>query len=269
VTELLAQLAAHWDAIAALLQKRYQPRPDLTASILNLCTFAAENGLQAVSPSAAPGREDTHLAAGNPINLTSKPESIALLEQRVQQAESEAAAKGSELHQLRQQCEQQAGQIAALLAKSESIHTLQTEIHELASRVADQLVRQDRYYELIARVRNVVRDLLPDGATVLVTSKGDDQLISFGSQRGWHFPQTAEGEYAAAHPGDSAEAIAALEQMRSKGAEYLLIPQTAFWWLETYAEFRTHLESHYRLLLRRENTCVLFCLTNPRHPDQL
>ena len=44
------------------------------------------------------------------------------------------------------------------------------------------------------------------GATVAVISKGDDQLLRLGDQRGWHFPQIQDGRYANVYPADSTEA---------------------------------------------------------------
>ena len=46
-----------------------------------------------------------------------------------------------------------------------------------------------------------------------------------------------------------------------KGAEFLLLPPTAFWWLEHYQEFRQHLEDRYRALLPSScETCKIFAL---------
>ncbi|MEX0790665.1 MAG: hypothetical protein WD178_07820, partial [Actinomycetota bacterium] len=44
---------------------------------------------------------------------------------------------------------------------------------------------------------------------------------------------------------DGAEAVAHLEQVRGRGASWLVIPRPAFWWLEHYQEFSRHLESTY------------------------
>ncbi len=49
-----------------------------------------------------------------------------------------------------------------------------------------------------------------------------------------HFPQDASGGYAGHHPHDSATAIAELEELRRRGAEYLVLPATARWWLDFY-----------------------------------
>jgi hypothetical protein len=94
-----------------------------------------------------------------------------------------------------------------------------------------------RYRAAIAGISDAVRFLIPDGATVLVISKGDqDLLLSLGNRRAWHFPQSENGGYAGYYPRDSASAIAHLQSLIAKGGEFLLVPNTAFWWLEHYRE---------------------------------
>jgi glycosyltransferase involved in cell wall biosynthesis len=76
--------------------------------------------------------------------------------------------------------------------------------------------------------------------------------------------------YAGYYPRGSCEAIAQLEGLRAKGAQYLLFPQTAFWWLEHYPEFARHLENRYRLIVRPKDTedaCMIFDLCHPLPQD--
>jgi len=116
------------------------------------------------------------------------------------------------------------------------------------------------YQELVERVREVACASIPVGGTVLVVSKGDDELLRLDGRRAWHFPRDATGVYAGYHPADSAEAVHHLEQQRAAGAEYLLIPHTAFWWLEHYAGFREHLESSCHLVAEHTGTCLIYAL---------
>jgi tetratricopeptide (TPR) repeat protein len=120
--------------------------------------------------------------------------------------------------------------------------------------------RQTAYQELIFRIRNNVVSTLPQGAGVVVVSKGDPELIKLGMVRASHFPQNDRGAYAGHYPSDSAAAIDHLEQLRRAGAEYLLLPNTAFWWLEFYAGFRRHLESCYATTNPDDRSCVIFDL---------
>ncbi len=123
-----------------------------------------------------------------------------------------------------------------------------------------QLRKRVYYQRLIQRIREVVHTALPSEATVIVVSRGDEELLKLEGRRGWHFPQTEEGVYAGDHPASSAEAIAHLEELRAKGAEFLLFPETAFWWLEHYEEFKQHLDSRYRCI-RSGEACVIYELS--------
>jgi hypothetical protein len=120
-----------------------------------------------------------------------------------------------------------------------------------------------RYKGLLTRVRKVVDATLPPHATVIVVSRGDDELLNLYGRRGWHFPQTEDGTYAGYYPAASTAAIAQLEALRSKGAEFLLFPDTSLWWLEHYPEFGRHLQSRYREVARREGTCLIYELNEP------
>lgn len=125
----------------------------------------------------------------------------------------------------------------------------------LANRRSDVV----EYDELKRRVREIVANRVPPGL-VLVASKGDDELLAFDDRRGAHFPQDPRGGYAGHHPRDSAEATKHLEQLRDKGARFLLIPSTAFWWFSHYEEFGERLERDYPVVAREDDTCIVFAL---------
>ncbi len=118
---------------------------------------------------------------------------------------------------------------------------------------------QGPYPELIRRIRQVVRDVVPADATLLVVSRGDGELLDLYGRRAWHFPRGQKGVYAGYNPGDSTAAIAHLEALRSRGGAYLLFPATALWWLDHYGTFRTYLERQYHLV-HRDDACCLFAL---------
>lgn len=100
------------------------------------------------------------------------------------------------------------------------------------------------YQELAGHLRQAVERVVPAGSTVMVISKGDDRLLELGAARGWHLPQTEQGTYAGYHPADSEAAIAQVQAMHERGADYLLIPQPSFWWLNYYGEFANNLEQY-------------------------
>src|SRR5205823_7634408 len=93
---------------------------------------------------------------------------------------------------------------------------------------------RSQYERMTKEVRSVLESTLPAGSRVLVVSKGDDSLVRLERHEGWHFPQDERGIYAGHHPGDSGEAIAEIERMRGRGADYLVFPTTSMWWLEHY-----------------------------------
>jgi len=119
----------------------------------------------------------------------------------------------------------------------------------------------EEYESLIERVRDTANSVIPRNATVLVVSRGDEELLHIGPRRGLHFPQDEFGRYPGYHPEDSETAIALLENMRARGAEYFLLPNTSFWWLDYYEALREHLEGNYSQVLSTDD-CALFELTS-------
>jgi GT2 family glycosyltransferase len=118
--------------------------------------------------------------------------------------------------------------------------------------------QSDRYGELTDRVRLAVVHTVPVGATVLIVSRGDEQLLRIDGRRAWHFPRDDAGGYAGHHPADSAEAVARLEAQRAAGAEYIVFPATGMWWLEHYEGFRRHLDDGYTRIFSDPASCVIF-----------
>ena len=115
------------------------------------------------------------------------------------------------------------------------------------------------YQQLVRRIREVVRTALPAEATIIVVSKGDNELLELDGKRVWHFPQNEEGVYAGYHPSDSAEAIAHLEELRAKGGDSCSSPvRRSGGWRST--RFGQHLEDHYRRV-RNEEICIIFELS--------
>ena len=116
------------------------------------------------------------------------------------------------------------------------------------------------YQTLVSQVRQAVELTTPVDSTVLVVSKGDEDLLTLAGRMAWHFPMTDDGRYAGHHPGNSSEAIGLLERLREKGGQFLVIPAPMFWWLEYYAEFAAHLARHYSCT-EREGICLVYRLT--------
>lgn len=122
---------------------------------------------------------------------------------------------------------------------------------------------QARYRHLVLQVRKLVHAYVPQDATLLIVNKGDEDLLRLYGRTAWHFPQGKNGVYAGHYPATSAEAIAHLEELRTRGADFLVFPNTAFWWLEHYTDLNQHLKRTYRLIHRTDNTCLIFALRQP------
>jgi hypothetical protein len=117
------------------------------------------------------------------------------------------------------------------------------------------------YHKMIDRIRHLVAHAIPADAQIAVVSRGDDELLTLNEQRGWHFPQAPNGQYAGYHPANSADAIRHLQTVKEKGAVWLVFPKTGFWWFDYYPEFRQHLERKYPDPIRDLKSCVIYALT--------
>jgi GT2 family glycosyltransferase len=120
---------------------------------------------------------------------------------------------------------------------------------------------KESYRQLTERIKESVASTLPPNATVIVISRGDDELLNLGERPAWHFPQMEDGVYAGFNPSDSEEIIAHLEALRERGGEFLLIPQTSLWWLDHYTEFARYLDTRHHEILNSDETCKIIALT--------
>jgi radical SAM protein with 4Fe4S-binding SPASM domain len=120
-------------------------------------------------------------------------------------------------------------------------------------------IERERYQELVERIRQMVRAAVPPDATVAVVSKGDEQLRDLECGEAWHFPASPDGSWIGYHPPDGAWAIEQLELARARGADYLLLPATAFWWLDQYPEFARHMADKYPQILE-DDSCAIYAV---------
>jgi hypothetical protein len=129
--------------------------------------------------------------------------------------------------------------------------------------------RRDKpaYRELVERVRRFVHEAVPPGATVAVISKGDVDLLNLEGREACHFPEGECGTYAGHYPANSDACIAELERLRSRGAEFLVIPATARWWLQHYTQFGEYLRTRYRTLGDEQSPATIVALSPRRIPE--
>jgi GT2 family glycosyltransferase len=118
------------------------------------------------------------------------------------------------------------------------------------------------YRQLVERFRGEVDEVVPTGSSVLVVSRGDRALLELAGRDARHFPQDDEGGYLGHHPADSEDAVARLESLRAAGVDYLVLPATAYWWLDHYTGFAEHLRGHYAATER--DACTIFSLAADR-----
>jgi hypothetical protein len=105
---------------------------------------------------------------------------------------------------------------------------------------------------LLAAIPNPVPAAEEPGTTNITWSTGD------GSE-GQVYVSSA-GVYLGRDPSNSDESWASLEFAKANGAQYLLIPAKSFWWLDQYQEFRERVETRYPVVVRDEDTCIIFDL---------
>lgn len=194
---------------------------------------------------------------------------------------NDSKPRGGKIEDLREGLEEQRRDLDALASRVDSVlrgeDWIQAKLYDL-NRSLSALVQalpdgrsgsessptvagagEPAYSDCVRRVREAVRKVLPPDATVIVVTKGDEDLLDLYGRRAWHFPQSADGEYPWYYPSDGPAVIAHLEALRVQGGHYLLFPEPALWWLEQYPRFSEHLHRHYRVMLRDE-ACVIFAL---------
>ena len=165
----------------------------------------------------------------------------------------------------------------ALIAKRGELQELRRNLAERSSIPAELsslgAYRPTAYFDYLTlkeQLRQTVRACVPSQETLVVVSKGDEDLLRLHEGPTWHFPQGADGEYAGYYPADSTDAIRHLDSLHAQGGRFLLFPRTAFWWLEHYAGFADHLAREHRLVYG-DRACRIFELigTSPTQVEAL
>ena len=127
------------------------------------------------------------------------------------------------------------------------------------SRAAGATAVLPDYRRTLDELRLAAASCIPQGSTVAVASRGDEEALQLHGLRAWHFPRTADGAWSAQYPGDGAEAVAQLVAVQGQGAQFLILPWAAFWWLDSYPALAAHLD-RYATIVRRDAACVIYQL---------
>jgi hypothetical protein len=120
-------------------------------------------------------------------------------------------------------------------------------------------ISAEAYQQILERTREAVKAAVPAESTVMVISRGDEELLKLEDRTAWHFPRLQDGKYAGHHPVDSRAALAHLDEWRTRGAQYLVLPATGFWWLEYYSDFAANLRRGHGVAFQDES-CIIFRL---------
>jgi GT2 family glycosyltransferase len=139
-------------------------------------------------------------------------------------------------------------------------HRIEAEIRTLQTTAGDGRGEGSAlgYRYEVEGVRDAIAEAAPPGSVVLVVSRGDRELLRLEERTGWHFPQAEDGRYSGHHPADSEEAIAQLEELRGRGAEYLVFPPAAGWWLDHYGRLSAYLDERFERI--DDDGCAIFRL---------
>jgi GT2 family glycosyltransferase len=107
--------------------------------------------------------------------------------------------------------------------------------HKWQTKWVPRSPREDPHYDSVrAELAASLRSLTPEGSTVAVATRGDDQLLAIPGRTIWHFPRNRSGEYAGYYPRDGAEAIAWVQALQADGCTHIVFPAPASWWLDHY-----------------------------------
>jgi hypothetical protein len=124
---------------------------------------------------------------------------------------------------------------------------------------AGNCAHDEKYHQLLNNIRARICSTTPAGATILIATENEEQLLQLQNHRAWHFLRGSDGSYAGHHPATDAEAITQLELLRSQGADFLVLPSFSWWWLDYYPEFRRHLEQRSQRICVDED-CMIYSL---------
>lgn len=159
---------------------------------------------------------------------------------------STAATRGREFDYFRES-RTTAGHLASKLSGSRFVE-----------RLAKKVVRDPAWQSAARHAARILRHVTPADARVAVIDKWDPTILHLSRRHGCHFPDLKllqEG-----YPATSERAIEHLEALRRRGVSHLVLPSSAFWWLQHYAGFRDHLQTFYPRIWD-DQQCVIFSLS--------
>jgi SAM-dependent methyltransferase len=110
-------------------------------------------------------------------------------------------------------------------------------------------------------VARAVRFTVPFWATTAVMTNDDAELPDLEERPTWKFDVGGEETDIG-----SAAAGACVERMKADGCAYLVIPSSAYWWLDAKPDFRRYLEDDFRRVKADDDACLIYALQDEEEP---
>jgi 4-amino-4-deoxy-L-arabinose transferase-like glycosyltransferase len=107
---------------------------------------------------------------------------------------------------------------------------------------------QPLYRPAAASLRDLgleLEEATTSSSLIIAATDGDPTVFYYAHRKGWHF--LGDGVYDG-NPLDSAQIIANLEKLRSRGATHLVFYAGTQWWLDYYKEFAEHVSTNATLV---------------------
>lgn len=115
----------------------------------------------------------------------------------------------------------------------------------------------------INAVHKLVQSLTPPKSTLLVFDDGDSEFINFRDRDILHFrPRRDDSSRRAEESNFDTSVITQFEALRWQGAQYLLLPQAGFSWLDRHNQFKLYLNQKYSIVSKNDETCLIFDISN-------
>jgi SAM-dependent methyltransferase len=105
-------------------------------------------------------------------------------------------------------------------------------------------------------VGRVARLVLPHNAVVALAARDADETRAIDVRRAIHFRGRAPDGGALSPPALLAE----IEALKEQGVQFFILPSASSKWLEEYEWLRSHFESHYRVVVQEDETCLIVAL---------
>ena len=118
--------------------------------------------------------------------------------------------------------------------------------------------RRNSWWHQIGQAVQTISALIPPGETFILVN--EDEWASgdnIAGRRRLSFPPFPdENGYFGGLPPDDAAAIAELERLRRRGANFIVFVWPYLWWLDHYAGFRDYLRANFRCLAESDRLTV-------------